>query len=68
MNHVFRIPHSSQNMTESQILQNKSKFPPNGCQVSHSGHVINTERQFVGTVVYIPLQNVPVRQGQRERH
>ena len=26
---------------ESQILQNKSRFPPNGCQVSHSasGHL-----------------------------
>ena len=38
------IPHSSQNITESQILQSKSRFPPNGCQVSHSGHVVMVER------------------------
>ena len=40
LDHVFRIPHSSQNITESQIIQGKYRFPPNGCQVSHSGHVI----------------------------
>ena len=52
LHHVFRIPHSpqmAQNITESQILQNKSGFPPNGCQVSHSGHVVTVERWFVGS-------------------
>ena len=49
LNHVFRIPYSSQNVTESQILQNNNRFPPNRCQVSHPGHVVMVERWFVGS-------------------
>ena len=49
LHHVFRIPRSPQNVTESPILQNKSGFSPNGCQVSHSGHVVTVERLFVGS-------------------
>ena len=41
------IPHLSQNITDSQIVQNKYRFAPNRCYVSHSGQVITIERLFV---------------------
>ena len=57
------IPHSFQNITESQILQNKSS----GRQVSHSGHVVTIERCFVGSrVVYHCQWCLSVRDREKE--
>ena len=60
------ILHSFQNITESQILQNQYRFPPNGCQVSHSGYVVMVER-FVGShVVYQCQRCLSVRDREKQ--